>query len=465
MRGAIRARWNDGEGAMTKEVQRETIRRIAAQARAMGGRAMLVGGCVRDALLGRASADIDCEVYGLAPNQLQGLAAQFGAVDESGARYGIFTLKDAGIDLAVPRMERRIGPKHGDFDVTPDPTLSFERAAARRDFTVNAILQDALTGEIVDPFGGQTDLQRGVLRAVPGEGFCEDPLRVLRGAQFAARFHLVPDEETLAKMRTMKTDDLSPARVRGEMQKAMASGAPDVFFDVLRQADALEPWFSELAALIDVPQPPRYHPEGDAYIHSMLVLHAAAQKKAQAKHPEAFVYAALVHDLGKAVSTTRGEDGEWHTYGHENTGVPLARAMLGRLGVPKEIIAYCENMCRLHMRAHVCHYGQVEAGRTNLLFDESVCPHDLALLAACDTMGKGTAGGDAPNEEAFLLGRVQTYEETVARGMPDGNMLLAGGMEPGPEMAKALGEARRRTLLGESAEEAVKAILKQKKLK
>ena len=450
---------------MTKEIQRETIRRLALRAKALGGRAMLVGGCVRDALLGRKSADIDCEVYGLAPEQLRTLAAQFGAVDESGARYGIFTLKDAGIDLAVPRLERRTGPKHGDFDVTPDPALPFARTAARRDFTVNAILQDALTGEIVDPFGGQADLRQGVLRAVPGDGFAEDPLRVLRGAQFAARFHLSPDEETLEKMRTMKTDALSPARVLGEMKKAMTSGAPDVFFDVLRRADALEPWFGELAALIDVPQPPRYHPEGDAYVHSMLVLHAAAQKKAQAHHPEAFVYAALTHDLGKAVSTTRGEDGEWHTYGHENTGVPLTRAMLGRLGANKEIIAYCENMCRLHMRAHVCHYGQVETSRTNLLFDESVCPHDLALLAACDTMGKGSAGGDAPNEEAFLTGRAQAYEALAAGGLPDGDMLLAAGMKPGPELAKALGEARRRTLMGETAEEAVKAVLKQRKNK
>ena len=151
---------------MTKEIQRETIRRLALRAKALGGRAMLVGGCVRDALLGRKSADIDCEVYGLALEQLRALAAQFGAVDESGARYGIFTLKDAGIDLAVPRLERRTGPKHGDFDVTPDSALPFARAAARRDFTVNAILQDALTGEIVDPFGGQADLRQGVLRAV-----------------------------------------------------------------------------------------------------------------------------------------------------------------------------------------------------------------------------------------------------------------------------------------------------------
>ena len=409
---------------MTKEIQQETIRGIALRAKALGGRAMLVGGCVRDALTGRGSADIDCEVYGLAPQALRSLAAEFGEVDESGARYGIFSLKGAGIDLAVPRLERRTGPKHGDFDVRLDPALPFARAAARRDFTVNAILRDALTGEIVDPFGGQADLRRGVLRAVPGDGFAEDPLRVLRGAQFAARFRL----------------------------------SPDVFFDVLRRADALRPWFGELAALIGVPQPPRYHPEGDAYTHSMRVLHAAAQKKARALRPEAFVFAALTHDLGKAVSTARGEDGEWHACGHENTGVPLTRAMLGRLGVNREIIAYCENMCRLHMRAHVCHYRQAETGETNLLFDESVCPNDLALLAVCDTLGKGTAG-----EEAFLTGRVRVYEETAARGLPDGSMLLAAGMKPGPELADALAAARRRALTGETAEEAVQNVLRKRK--
>ena len=435
---------------MTKEIQQETIREIALRAKALGGRAMLVGGCVRDALTGRESADIDCEVYGLAPQALRSLAAAFGEVDESGARYGIFSLKGAGIDLAVPRLEWRTGPKHGDFDVRLDPALPFARAAARRDFTVNAILRDALTGEIVDPFGGQADLRRGVLRAVPGDGFAEDPLRVLRGAQFAARFRLSPDAKTLEKMRTMKTDALSPARVLGEMKKAMASDAPDVFFDVLRRADALRPWFGELAALIGVPQPPRYHPEGDAYTHSMLVLHAAAQKKA------------LTHDLGKAVSTARGEDGEWHACGHENTGVPLTRAMLGRLGVNREIIAYCENMCRLHMRAHVCYYRQAETGETNRLLEESVCPNDLALLAVCDTMGKGSASGGADDEAAFLTGRVRVYEETAARGLPDGGMLLAAGMEPGPQLAEALAAARRRALTGETAEEAVQNVLRKR---
>lgn len=147
----------------------------------------------------------------------------------------------------------------------PDPTLSFEKAASRRDFTVNAILRDALTGEIVDPFGGQADLKNHILRAVPGAGFEEDPLRVLRGAQFAARYALTVDEATMEKMRRMPTDALSPARVMSETKKAlMQSAHPEVYFDILRRAGALEVWFQELAALIGVQQNPKYHPEGDA---------------------------------------------------------------------------------------------------------------------------------------------------------------------------------------------------------
>ena len=447
---------------MTKQGKR--IHDIALRAKELGGRAMLVGGCVRDGLLGIPSADIDCEVYGLAPDALRALAAQFGDVDDSGEKYGIFTLRGEGIDLAVPRTERRTGPHHGDFEVLPDPTLSFEKAASRRDFTVNAILRDALTGEIVDPFGGQADLKNHILRAVPGAGFEEDPLRVLRGAQFAARYDLMVDEATMEKMRRMPTDALSPARVMSETKKAlMQSAHPEVYFDILRRAGALEVWFKELAALIGVRQNPKYHPEGDAYVHTMLVLREAAEMREAAQKPLNLMLAALVHDLGKAATTTQDQNGNSHSCEHEIAGVPLLSAMLSRIGAGKDMLAYCENMCRLHMRAHVCYYVQVEAGRTNLLFDESVCPHDLALLAACDTMGKGSAGGDAPKEEAFLMGRVKIYQETIAGGMPSGGMLLAGGMKPGPELAKALGEARRRALLGEDAQEAVKAVLKQRK--
>lgn len=439
---------------MTKQGKR--IHEIALRAKEMGGRAMLVGGCVRDGLLGIPSTDIDCEVYGLAPDALCALAARFGDVDDSGERYGIFALRGEGIDLAVPRTERRTGPHHGDFEVLPDPTLSFEKADARRDFTVNAILRDALTGEIVDPFGGQADLKNHILRAVPGAGFEEDPLRVLRGAQFAARYDLTVDEATMEKMRRMPTDALSPARVMSETKKAlMQSARPEVYFDILRRAGALEVWFQELAALIGVRQNPKYHPEGDAYVHTMLVLRAAAEMREAAQKPLNLMLAALVHDLGKAATTTQDQNGNYHSCEHEIAGVPLLSAMLSRIGAGKDMLAYCENMCRLHMRTHICFYMNLGEGQTNLLFDESVCPHDLVLLAVCDARGKGRRTEKSDEEEQFLKERLAAYEKALSMPMPSGDMLIARGMKPGRGMAQALNEARRLMLCGAKLEDAL----------
>ena len=435
--------------------QQEMIRAIARRVQACGGRALLVGGCVRDALLGRESADIDCEVHGVAPDKLRALLGAFGEIDESGRAYGIYTIRGAGIDIALPRTETRIGPGHKDFAVTVNPQLSPAQAVLRRDFTVNAIMRDALTGEYVDPLGGMEDLERGVLRAVPGDGFEEDPLRVLRGAQFAARFHLTPDGETLLKMRRMPTDRLSAARVYAEMNKALLTAQePDVFFRVLRDANALEPWFAELAALCGVQQNPLHHPEGDAFEHTLLTLRAAAEVRSKSSDPLHFMLSALTHDLGKAVSARQDEQGNWHAAGHAETGVPLCGALLARLGAPRAAIRYAQDMCRLHMRVHVGYYTQADAAWMNLLFDESVCAKDLAWLAVCDTRGTGKPRENADREEAFVMDALAAYERAVSGPMPDARMLMAAGVSPGPGMKAALDEARRRVLSGEAPEKA-----------
>ena len=435
--------------------QQEMIRAIARRVQACGGRALLVGGCVRDALLGRTCTDIDCEVHGVSPDALRALLDAFGEIDESGCAYGIYTIRGAGIDIALPRTETRTGPGHKDFAVTVNPQLDPAQAALRRDFTVNAIMRDALTGEYVDPLGGMEDLAQGVLRAVPGGGFEEDPLRVLRGAQFAARFHLTPDAETLQRMRRMPTDHLSASRVYAEMNKALLTARePDIFFRVLRDADALEPWFTELAALIGVKQNPLHHPEGDAFEHTLLTLRAAAEERDRSSDPLHFMLAALTHDLGKAVSAVQDEHGSWHAAGHAETGVPLCEAMLTRLGAPRAAIRYAQDMCRLHMRVHVGYYTQADAAWTNLLFDESVCAKDLAWLAVCDTRGTGKPRENADREEAFVMDRLVSYERAVSRPMPDARMLMAAGVSPGPGMKAALAQARRAVLCGEDPENA-----------
>lgn len=439
------------------------IERIARRIDALGGRALLVGGCVRDGLLGIPCYDIDCEVHGVAPDALVSLLREFGEIDESGRQYGIYTIKGAGIDIALPRRERRTGPGHKDFEVQVDPWLDPAQAAARRDFTVNAIMRDALTGEYVDPYGGMQDLRDGVLRAMPGAHFEEDPLRVLRGAQFAARFHLMPDEETIRRMKNMPLGGLSAARVLDETKKALLKAdQPDVFFRVLRDADALEPWFCELAALDGVPQNPEYHPEGDSFEHTMLVLRAAAEIRDQMQDPLAFMLAVLCHDLGKAVSTKKNDKGAWQAIGHEDTGVPLTDRMLSRLGLSRSVIAYAQNMCALHMRLHTCYYGRARASRTNLLFDESVHPEELAWLVVCDSRGTGKPRAYADEEEAFIMERLAAYREAIFRPMPNAKMLMDAGVAKGPALGRAVREARRLVLSGETAQRAASRAAKNK---
>ena len=441
--------------------QSEMIRAIAARAQALGGRALLVGGCVRDGLLSIPCYDIDCEIHGIAPDRLRTMLAEFGEIDETGSAYGIYTIKGMGLDIALPRRETRTGPGHKDFAVTIDPDLSPGDAAARRDFTVNAIMRDALTGEYVDPYGGMDDLKRGVLRAVPGGQFEEDALRVLRGAQFAARFHLTPDEETIRKMRRMPVQNLSAARVWAETKKALEMAEkPSVFFRILEKTGALDDWFAELFALRKAPQNPVYHPEGDAFEHTMMVLDSAAEIRKQMRDPLAFMLSALCHDLGKAVSTKKNEKGAWASIGHEHTGVPLCEAMLARLGIAKGVIAYVQNMCALHMRVHTCYYGKARVSRTNLLFDESLNPQELAWLAVCDCRGTGKPRSAADEEEAFIMGRLSAYQSVIDSGMPTARMLMEMGIKPGPELKRALACAREQRLCGKTMEEALSGALR-----
>lgn len=438
------------------------IRAIAQRVHEAGGRALLVGGCVRDEILGIPCYDIDCEVHGIAPDDLRALLGAFGEIDESGKQYGIYTIKGAGIDIALPRKETRTGSGHKDFSVTTDPSLSPGQAAARRDFTVNAIMRDALTGEYVDPYGGMEDLKKGVLRAMPGGQFEEDPLRVLRGAQFAARFHLTPDEETIGKMQRMPVDQLSAARVMAETKKALLmADEPEMYFRILEQAGALEPWFHELAALRKAPQNPVYHPEGDSFEHTMMVLHAAAEIKNQMKDPLSFMLSALCHDLGKAVSTRKNDKGVWQAIGHEHTGVPLCADLLMRLGVSKGMIAFVQNMCALHMRVHTCYYGKARVSRTNVLFDKAANPRELAWLVVCDSRGTGKPRENADEEQAWIFERLSAYERVIASGMPDAKMLMNMGVQPGPDMKKAIAYAREQVLCGKDTAQACREAAKK----
>ena len=289
-----------------------------------------VGGCVRDALTGRQSADIDCEVYGLAPQALRSLAAEFGEVDESGARYGIFSLKGAGIDLAVPRLERRTGPKHGDFDVRLDPALPFVRAAARRDFTVNAILRDALTGEIVDPFGGQEDLRSGVLRCVgdPARRFAEDALRILRLLRFASVLGFSVEENTARAARERRDGlrAIAHERVYAELNKLLCGEHAAAV--LLEYPDILGVVLPEILPCVGFDQRNIHHCY-DLYTHIVLSVDSVAAEPV-------LRWTMLLHDIGKVNTFTEDERGQMHFYGHPKVSAAMAEDICTRLRMRKK---------------------------------------------------------------------------------------------------------------------------------
>ena len=249
---------------------------IARAVRDAGGRALVVGGWVRDHLLGVRSKDVDIEVSGLDVERLESVLAGFGRVHAVGRAFGVFRVGGIDVDFSLPRRDSKRGPGHRGFDVTPDPSLGFAQAARRRDLTVNSIGIDPLTGEVLDPHGGRRDLERRVLRSTDPERFPEDPLRGLRVAQLAARLEMAPDEELVALCRALDLGELSGERVFDELAKLLLRAAkPSIGFRFLEDSGQLR-FFPELDALRGVPQDPEWHPEGDVWVHTLMVLDAAA---------------------------------------------------------------------------------------------------------------------------------------------------------------------------------------------
>ena len=433
-------------------------RLLAERVNARGGECYFVGGFVRDALMKRENKDIDIEVHGVTCDVLEGILDSLGHRMSMGESFGIYALCGHNIDIAMPRKEKVRGHGHRDFDVFTDPFLGTERAAKRRDFTVNALMQNVLTGEIIDHFGGEADLQKGILRHVNDESFCEDPLRVLRAAQFSARFGLSVAEETLELCRKIDLSALSRERVYTEMQKALLkSERPSVFFEVLREMNALSVWFGELENLIDVPQNPKFHPEGDVFTHTMMVLDAAARYRDKVTCPEGYMLTALCHDFGKAVCTEQ-VGGAIHAYAHETKGLPLIEEFISRITSNKQIKKYVLNMCALHMKPNKAADANSKVKKTNKMFDDSVAPSDLVYIAAADDEGKGDTGESVSNTP-FLLERLAIYNETMEKPYVKGKDLIEAGLRPDSNFSEILAYAHKLRLAGVDKESALKQTL------
>ncbi len=435
------------------------------------GRPRLVGGGVRDWLLGLTAKDFDVEVAGVDFETLQRALAPFGATDVIGRSFGVIKVRSAAtggeFDFSLPRRESKTGAGHRGFAVAPDPGLSDADAAARRDFTLNAIAFDPFSGDLIDPHGGQKDLQARVLRHTSA-AFVEDPLRVLRAFQLAARFDFTLAPETAALCRSIADayGELPVERVWGEWEKwAVKSVKPSRGLAVLEETGWLR-HFPEIAALRGTPQEPEWHPEGDVFTHTQHCLDALVGldgwRASDAGRRRTLTLAVLAHDFGKPATTVRAERRgvmRWTSAGHEGAGSPFAEAFLRRIGAPLELT---DPVCALvvHHLAH--HHGKAGGFSDSQVrrLARKLAPatiEDLALVMGADSRGRPPLD---PTEDLALIdtlrARAQELEIQSAAPRPIilGRHLLALRQKPGPGFTPVLAAAFEAQLDGAFTDEA-----------
>lgn len=415
----------------------------------LGGRALLVGGCVRDALMGKEPKDWDLEVYNIDPERLRAVLDQFGPVNVVGESFTVYKLGH-DLDVSLPRRERKSGRGHKGFVIEGDPWMSVREASLRRDFTINAILQDPLTGEVIDPFDGRRDIERRVLRAVSDETFAEDSLRVLRAAQFAARFQFEIEPFTIGICWAIDLSDLPAERIWGELEKLLLHAArPSVGLEWLRRLGAVESLFPEIESLIDVPQDREWHPEGDVFVHTQLVVDRARELIEDLEYPKqvTVMLAALAHDFGKP-ATTEFVDGRLRSRGHEEAGVAPTESFLDRINIHTidgyNVRAQVIALVREHLKPGEFYKKRDEVGEGAFRRLARRCEPDLLYrVAKADSLGRNADW--VPREqwygsEAQEWFRERARELQVEKRAPEpillGRHLLELGVEPGPAMGE-----------------------------
>ena len=417
--------------------------------RAEGGRALLVGGCVRDVLMGNEPKDWDVEVYNVEPARLRGLLEEFGRVDAVGEAFTVYKV-GSDLDVSVPRRERKVGRGHRAFVIEGDPAMSFEEAARRRDFTINAMLEDPLTGEILDPFGGRADLQNRILRAVSRDTFAEDSLRVLRAAQFAARFEFDIEPGTIELCRAIDLTDLPRERIWGEMEKLLLRARrPSIGFRWLHRFGAFDQLFPELKALVGVPQEKEWHPEGTVDVHTWLVVDRAREQIDDLPYARqvTVMLGALCHDFGKP-ATTKFEEGRIRSRGHEEAGARPTESFLDRLNLHTldgyDVRAQVMALVRDHLKPGEFYKKCDEVGDGAFRRLARRCELELLYrVARADSLGRNADW--IPREEWFTAEAQEWFinrarELQVEKKAPApillGRHLLEMGLKPGPRMGE-----------------------------
>ena len=425
------------------------VKVVAELVKRAGGQALLVGGCVRDELLGLKPKDFDIECFGISGQDLQATLGEKFELDLVGISFGVIKLKHLEIDVAMPRRETKLGLGHRAFGMEYDPTLTIEAASSRRDFTINAIYRDPLTDEILDPWNGRVDLEKRILRHVSPH-FVEDPLRVLRGMQFVARFDLTPAPETIEVCRGMTPEGLAPERLFGEWEKLLTQGVKiSKGLNFLKDVGWVK-YYPELEKLIGCKQDPEWHPEGDVWNHTLCCLDAYAKERdnrtveqsEQSNNPDDLIVglAVLCHDFGKPKCTAYDPVRKRiRSLGHDEEGVEPTLSFLRRLTNEERLLKEVPPLVRLHMRPFAMWRDKSSDGAIRRLAAKVVRIDRLIRVAAADDAGRPPFPSE-PEPLRWLAEQAERLRvaDSAPKPIVQGRDLIALGMKPGVEFGRIL---------------------------
>lgn len=440
----------------------KTVIEIAKAIQKEKGKALLVGGCVRDMILGKISKDFDIEVYKSEALKLEKIVKQFGKVSDIGKAFGILKMsfgQNIDIDISLPRTDSKIGVGHRGFEIKTDPDMSIEEAARRRDFTINSMAADPLTGKLYDPFNGVNDLKNKCLKVTDKERFKDDPLRVMRALQFIGRFDLKIEPKTVKIIQEMipKLNELPKERIFEEWKKLLLkSRKPSLGLNKAMKLGVLDQIHPEFPPLKNTKQEQEWHPEGDVWKHTLMSVDAASKivrlRNLDAKKSLTIILSTLCHDLGK-ISTTEKKDGRYISHKHEQAGAKPTKKFLSSIGVDNLIRNKVIKLITNHLSPTMLHQGKEKiTDKAIRRLAKRIYPatiYELVLLAEADHLGRGPFTESKKTDQLimkifhagpWLLKRARELdvEESRPPDLIQGRDLINIGYKPGVNFGKMI---------------------------
>ena len=422
----------------------DRILSLAKEINDVGGKALVVGGYVRDLLLGRKTKDIDMEIFGLPLTHVESLLKRYGEVSQIGRAFGILRVNSLNIDFSLPRMDSKVSKGHKGFKITTDPEMSFPEAARRRDLTINALALNPLNGMILDPFNGQKDIENKILRATDPVKFIEDPLRALRVARFAAQLEMTPNSELKNLCKTLDLSELTADRVRGEFDNILLNTAlPSLALEFMRETALLQ-YFPEISALTSTPQDPTFHPKETVFEHTKMVIDEAARMRQQDRDDPVLMYSSLCHDFGKPMTTEVQYD-QLHSHMHDTCGMNATKTFLLKLGAPKSHIKRILTIVR-HHRAPSTFYANHAKPKSYRRLARELDLNDVSMelllrVATADHLGhlsQDSSNRHYPAGKHFLKEIQSLNLTTSSTDIVQGRHLIKHGLKPSKSFGKLL---------------------------